>query len=135
MFIALVSVLSALILAILPINLTASALDDVAYNGNVVNLPFSSPESFGNCPADIMYNEMRGRYEYFVFSVEWDSLSKDNVRIFVKFTAPPSGQSASNYFGGYQFTIQQSVPDKTGTSSYEEDHTGRVSLYWFGWYI
>ena len=95
-FIGLASVLSALILAILPINFTVSALDDVTYNGTVVNLPFSSPQSFGNCPAVVMYNEMRGRYEYFVFDItRAGTLNNDSVYIKMFFTAPPSDVSSS----------------------------------------
>lgn len=134
MSIALVSVLSALVLAILPINFTVSALDDATFNGNVVNLPFSSPVSFGNSPAVLMYNELRGRYEYFVFDITRSgTLNNDSVYVKVFFTNPPTGKSSSEYFGGYKFQVGLNVlavPDG-GTNLVEENAT--VNIYWFTW--
>ena len=77
------------------------ALDDATFNGNVVNLPFSSPESFGNVSAVVMYNEMRHRYEYFVFDITRMSGHNDSsVTVRMNFTAPPQGISSSQHFGG-----------------------------------
>lgn len=126
--------LSALILAILPINFSVAALDDVTYNGNVVNLPFSSPQSFGNAPAIVMYNELRGRYEYFVFDItRAGTLNNDSVYVKMFFTAPPAGISSKDYFGGYKLQVglnNLSVPE--GGSVFV-DEQATVNIYWFTW--
>ena len=126
--------LSALILAILPINFSVSALDDVTYNGNVVNLPFSSPQSFGNAPAVVMYNEKRGRYEYFVFDITRSAtLNNDSVYVKMFFTNPPSGMDSKQFFGGYKFQVGLNnlvVPDG-GSNLVDEQAT--VNIYWFTW--
>ena len=135
MFIALVSVLSALILAILPIDFTVSALDDATYTGNVVNLPFSSPQSFGNAPAVVMYNEMRARYEYFVFDITRSSSYNDDV-VYIKmfFNPAPTGVSSKDNFGGYTFQIGLNNPTFTSTPSTFIEPTATVNVFWFSWY-
>lgn len=120
---------------ILPISFSSSALDDVSFNGNVVNLPFSSPQSFNNAPSVVIYNELRGRYEYFVFVVSSSStLNADSIYVKMFFTNPPNNLSTSQYFGGYKFGIglnNLSYPDG-GSVIVEESVT--VNVYWFTWY-
>ena len=110
------------------------ALDDTTFYGNVVNLPFSSPQSFSNAPALVMYNEMRGRYEYFVFDITRSaSFNTDSVYIKFSFMSPPDGLSSSQYFGGYKAQIGLNVlfPADGGTPYNSQFAT--VNIYWFTW--
>ena len=110
------------------------ALDDATYNGNVVNLPFSSPHSFGNAPAILMFNEKRGRYEYFVFDITRSAtLNYDSVYVKIFFSNPPDGISSAQFFGGYKFQVglnNLAVPDG---GSVITDESATVNIYWFTW--
>lgn len=77
-----ISMLSALLLLILPINLTASAVTvEDSYNGTVVVLPFPSPDSFGdNSRSIVLKRDDTGQYFMYVLIFNPSSgISADSV--------------------------------------------------------
>lgn len=123
----------ALILFVLPISYTASAVNSsVNFKGDVIELPFPSPSSFGESSRSfVFYNEVKNRFDMFVLMIfPSPECNSNSVRFQVKPTKTlPEGYSSPNYYGGFTFNmIMQS------SENVELKPTARLKLYRMWWY-
>ena len=102
------SVSLALFLAILPINLTAHAVNvDSASNNTVISLPFPSPYSFGDCAQSlIVYNSSLNRYSMFLLTYNLGELMSDPSC--VQLSASLNVNSDKSMFNNITFKVRAS---------------------------
>lgn len=113
------SVLSAICLLILPINLTASAVNvvDDSFQGKVVVLPFPSPSSFGNNSKSIVvYDDTSHRYYMYTLVFEPTlAIPSDSV----SFTLSPTSyvDDSKSSFNGFSLQVNLKLDQSVSETS------------------
>ncbi len=120
---------------VLPISFTSSAVgSSVNFKGDVIELPFPSPSSFGESSRSfVYYNELKKRFDMYVlvFSAS-SSVSPSSVQFSVSLSNPPEGYTSPAYYGGFTFRIQFNEDDtfnNVGNPGFVE-----FNLYRYWWY-
>lgn len=123
----------ALVLFVLPISFTSLAVDSsVNFKGDVIELPFPSPSSFGESSRSfVYYNELKQRFDMFVLMiVPSPECNSDSVKFVVKPSKTlPEGYSAPAYYGGFTFNMILQPSDNTAITP-----TASLRLYRMWWY-
>lgn len=118
---------------VLPISLTSSAVDSsVNFKGDVIELPFPSPSSFGESSRSfVYYNELKKRFDMLVLMISPSpECNSDSVRFSVKPSKNlPEGFSAPQYYGGFTFDMILQVSDNSSITP-----KVRLKLYRMWWY-
>lgn len=135
--IKLISILSALLLVILPISFSASAVSVSDDSSNIVySLPFPSPDSFGECSQSVvMYNEVKNRFTMFVLRYElgmaFSSPSVVNFRVILNCENNDNKQT----FNYVTFRVSPSINKITQTPSESTDivNVAACELYQYNW--
>ena len=127
------SISLALIFLALPISFSASAVDSsVNFKGDVIELPFPSPSSFGDSSRSfVYYNELKNRFDMLVLMISPSpECNSDSVRFLVKPSKTlPDGFSAPKHYGGFTFNMILQPSDNTAITP-----NARIQLYRMWWY-
>ena len=122
-------------LLVLPISFTSFAVDSsINFKGDVIELPFPSPSSFGESSRSfVYYNELKKRFDMFVlvFSCS-SSVSPSSVQFSVSLSNPPEGYNSPAYYGGFTFRIHFNEDDtfnNVGNPGFVQ-----FNLYRYWWY-
>lgn len=123
----------ALVLFVLPISLSSSAVDSsINFKGDVIELPFPNPSTFGSASRSfVYYNELKQRFDMFVLMI---SPSPDCNADSVRFSVIPSktlpeGKNPPAYYGGFDFNMILQISNNSST-----EPQARLNLYRMWWY-
>lgn len=127
------SISSALVLFVLPISFSASAVDSsMNFKGDVIELPFPSPSSYGESSRSfVFYNELKKRFDMYVLMISPSpECNSNSVRFQVKPSKTlPDGYTSPNYYGGFTFNMIMQPSENV-----ELKPTARLKLYRMWWY-
>lgn len=135
-----ITVVVSVSLILLNFSFSASAITNLpegSYNGQVISLPFPSPDSFGsNSRSYVLYNMDDNRYEYIVVILTSHSFSNsDSVDVSLFCSDAPDGYSKDYYFGSSRVIIE---PNYFFGDLETDDFAGyenvSVEVYRFWWY-
>lgn len=123
----------AFVLLVLPISFTSSAVDSsVNFKGDVIELPFPSPSSFGESSRSfVFYNEFKQRFDMYVLMISPSpECNSNSVRFQVKPSKTlPEGYTSPKYYGGFSFNMVMQPSENL-----ELKPTARLKLYRMWWY-
>lgn len=127
----------ALILSILPISLSVSAVSVNDETSSVVtSLPFPSPESFGeNSQSVVLYNSAKQRYTYFVLTYDMSPLA-NSCSVDFDVTLNCGNNDSNATFNYVSFRVRPVIPySVTSSSSTDVINVAKCTLYQFNWVV